>query len=143
MNTTSTTANIGDIFSNNTTKNYDFSFSWAHNNIVTLQSLKNFDKEQWKSIRITLLYNTVWSQSSLQSKISSQYKYTLLPIDDTTVTILFDLQDQKLTRWSILLDIDTTTFDDKDIPIIQSIELFDNDVITPLSFNQPSSDLYH
>lgn len=144
MNSNNTTANIGDAFSD-TNKDYDLSFVKNNRNSIILKSLKNFNKEIWKSIRINLLYNSIGSESSFQSRINSKYKYAFIPIDDTTFTILFDLKNQEVYNWDILFSIDTTSFDDKDIPIIQSIELFDNDSVIPLSFTQYdwSTNVYH
>ena len=135
------TASISDSFvSESIGKNFDFHTIKEDDNYV-IQSLKNFESWTSKSINITLLYNKEIKDIIINS-LKSKFKFSLFERENSVV-VFFDLVNQDIKFWEQLLYLSLDNINDKNIPIIDSILLYEDDTVNNLSINSNYSSDYH
>lgn len=141
INDSSTTANIADSFISPVAmeQKFDVVFSLDQNKSLSLQSLKDIQWGTWKSLRISLLYNDSLKDIITSSVISS-YNFSLL-YNDNSLIILIDLNNQSIESWKEIFTIPLKNIDNKDMPIIDSVILFDIDEMNALSIKNISSNI--
>ncbi len=125
-----TTANIGDAFITSSTTVSNFTLS-IDNNILSLVSNINLTSGSWKSLRISLLYNDTL-KDIIGKNLQSSYEISSINKNNSLI-VLIDMNTQNIMQWTkiFLLNLDNITI--KNIPIIESITLFDGDQINELS----------
>lgn len=132
INDSLTTANIWDAFtSNSNIKKSHFILSVDKNNILSLVSSVNISSDTWKSLRISLLYNDTLKDIIAQS-LESSYKFSFINKNNLLV-VLIDLTKQDIEIWKKILSLPLHTITSEEIPIIESITLFDSNQIDSLS----------
>jgi len=142
INDSLTTANVGDVFTSTTTTKPNFLLSLDKNNILSLESSKNIPSGIWKSLRISLLYNDTLKDSIAQS-LQSSYEFSSINKNNSLI-ILIDMNKQNIETWKkiFLLPLDNIT--SQNIPIIESVTLFDGNQIDVLSIeNTTNSSIHH
>ncbi len=142
INDSLTTANIWDAFTSSTSKKSNFILSLDKNNILSLESTVNIASGIWKSLRISLLYNDTLKDIITQS-LQSSYEFSFVNKNNSLI-ILIDMNKQNIETWKkiFLLPLDNIT--SQNIPIIESVTLFDGNQIDVLSIeNTTNSSIHH
>ena len=138
------TANIGDSFVDTQVKDStnitEFFMSWD-NNAIFLESLVSLSSWVWKSIRISLLY-TDSLKTRISKLITSSYKISTT-VSNWSVILLIDLEGQNIMPWDQLFSLSLVDISALDIPIIDSILLFDWDQIDTLSVENRLKNINH
>lgn len=136
-----TTANIWDAFNEQQShKNYDISIA-NDSNSYTIKSLKEFEQSQWRSLRIWIIYNKD-IKKQLISSFQSKFKFSVWESNDD-LNIFIDLWEQSIPYWTNILEISLDDISPKDIPIVESIVLYDNGIINNLSIDYDHTSEYH
>ncbi len=138
-----TTANIWDAFSptQQSSKDYDISVTNDGDSYI-IKSLKEFEQSQWRSLRIWIIYNKDIKQQ-LISSFQSKLKFSVWESSGDNLIILIDLWKQTIPYWTNILEISLDDINGKDIPIIHSITLYDEDIINNLSIDYDHTSEYH
>ncbi len=142
INDSLTTANIGDAFNSSSNKTTNFVLSLDKNNILSLDSNISIPSGIWKSLRISLLYNDTL-KDSITKNLQSSYEFSSINKNNSLI-ILIDMNKQTIETWKkiFLLPLENITL--QNIPIIESVTLFDGNQIDVLSIeNTTSSSVYH
>ncbi len=135
INDFSTTANIGDSFTSHIYKEkFDTLLVIDKNNNLLLQSTENIQAGVWKSLRISFLYNDSL-KDIINTSLESYYDFSL-SFNDNIFTILIDLNKQNIELEKNILLLPLKNIDSKDIPIIDSVMLFDENRVDSLSIQQ-------
>jgi hypothetical protein len=142
INDSLTTANIWDAFTSSTSKKSNFILSLDKNNILSLESTVNIASGIWKSLRISLLYNDTLKDIITQS-LQSSYEFSFVNKNNSLI-VFIDMNKQNIKTWKkiFLLPLDNIT--SQNIPIIESVTLFDGNQIDVLSIeNTTNSSIHH
>ena len=145
VNDTPVTANIWDVFPSNPNKEkQNFVLSLDKNNILSLESTINILSGTWKSLRISLLYNDTL-KDIITKYLQSPYKFSFINKNNSLI-ILIDIDEQNIEEWKKLfllpLALDNITL--QNIPIIESVQLFDESQIDILSVeNTINTSIHH
>jgi hypothetical protein len=138
MNVTPMTASIADSFDPMVTiDNNDTVLLIDTDKNLILQSTKIIPAGVWKSLRISFLYNDKL-KDIISTSLQSDYSFSLSYNDDL-FTVLIDLQKHTLESWKHIVSLPLHQIDIKDIPILDSVMLFDGDRIDTLSTKTSSS----
>ncbi len=118
------TASIQDAFQSEE-KNYNTDLLWLNSwSITTLTTLKNFDNLSGAILRISLLYDNT-KHINLAEKMISSYWFSYENTDNM-LTISFVLWQSLQKNKEILSLKRDKDMDSKDIPILDSVFLFEN-----------------
>ena len=137
-----TTANIWDAFSPTQQSSKDYHISVTNDGSrYTIKSLKEFTQSQSRSLRITMIYNKD-IKDKLISSLQSKFQFSVWESDDDLI-IFFDLGKQTIPYRTNILELSLDDINDKNIPIIHSVTLYDNDTINNLSIDYDHISEYH
>lgn len=142
INDSLTTANIWDVFTvdNNKSKS-NFVLSLDKNNTLSLESTINITSGIWKSLRISLLYNDTLKDNIAKS-LQSSYEFSFVNKNNSLI-VFIDMNKQNIETWKkiFLLPLDNIT--SQNIPIIESVTLFDWNQIDVLSIENTTNSSIH
>jgi hypothetical protein len=133
INDSLVTANIWDVFTSNstTTTKPNFILSLDKKNILSLKSSVNIVSASWKSLRISLLYNDTL-KDIIGTSLQSFYDFSFID-KDNSLLLLIDISRQDIESWKIIFSLPLDNITSQDIPIIESVTLFDGNQIDVLS----------
>jgi len=136
------TANIWDAFTTRDDKPSHFVLSLDENNILSLVSSLDIPSGRWKSLRISLLYNDSL-KDMMSGSLQSSYDFSFMDKNNALV-LLINMDGQDIEQWKKIFSLPLMNTISQDIPIIESMTLFDQDQIDILSVeNKIISSTYH